>query len=333
MSKRNHIFLYAWILAIVFLSGCATNPFAKFYTSHIDREKIEQMKQTKSYPTIKELGFVDRVKTFGLLSIANTKFIKAGCHLIGESHFSGELNDIYNAEIKAKRVKSNLFVVYAEYSHTAHWQETRMEVVGVSSTHSASKAKIFGSYVFGSTNTTTTHTAPVTREYSADIYNQGATYYLCPSEEEMEANERKEQAVLSKACGSKNYEACLILGNYYHLYYDDPDSRNTIKYWNLACDKGNIEVKSTACYNLGVLYSNGESINTNLRLSAQYHKTACALNYALSCVNLGVFYERGASIRQSLFEAKEHYGKGCDLGEELGCEKFKELNEQRIELQ
>ncbi|MGX2971025.1 tetratricopeptide repeat protein [Helicobacter sp. T3_23-1059] len=331
MSKRNHIFF--WILPIIIFSGCATNPFAKFYTSHIDKEQVTQMKQEKSYPTLKELGFVSRVKNIGLLQIANDKFIKAGCYLIGESHFSGELNDIYNAEIKAKRVKSNLFVVYAEYSHTTHWQETRMEVVGMSSTHSASKTKIFGSYVFGSTNTTTTHIAPVTREYSADIYNQGATYYLCPNEEEMEANEQKEQALLAKACSSKNYEACLMLGNYYHLYYDDPDSTNTIKYWNLACDKGNIAVKSTACYNLGVLYSNGESINANLRLSAQYHKTACALNYALSCVNLGVFYERGVSVRQSLLEAKEHYGKGCDLGEEIGCEKFRELNEKRIELQ
>ncbi|WP_415752162.1 tetratricopeptide repeat protein [Helicobacter pylori] len=53
--------------------------------------------------------------------------------------------------------------------------------------------------------------------------------------------------------------------------YDKQDFTQAKKYFKKACDLK----EGMGCYNLGVLYQNGEGVEKNLKKAAQYYKKAC----------------------------------------------------------
>ncbi len=48
------------------------------------------------------------------------------------------------------------------------------------------------------------------------------------------------------------------------------------------------------------------------------------------CYNLGVLYANGDGVREDKVKAKELFGKACDGGDDYGCKWYKILNEQGI---
>ena len=62
--------------------------------------------------------------------------------------------------------------------------------------------------------------------------------------------------------------------------------------------------------------------------AAKLFQKTCDGGDAKGCYNLGVLYENGQGLRQDKSYAKEYFGKACDLGDQLGCDDYKKLNEQ-----
>ena len=62
--------------------------------------------------------------------------------------------------------------------------------------------------------------------------------------------------------------------------------------------------------------------------AAQLYQKACDGGDAEGCYNLGVLYADGQGVRQNFSTAKQYYGKACDLGLQLGCDNYIKLNEK-----
>ncbi|MBQ9589796.1 MAG: sel1 repeat family protein [Butyrivibrio sp.] len=59
-----------------------------------------------------------------------------------------------------------------------------------------------------------------------------------------------------------------------------------------------------------------------------YYEKACNLHVRDGCYNLGVIYYNGQGVRQNFQMAKEYLGQACDLGQQDGCDAYKMLNEK-----
>ena len=62
--------------------------------------------------------------------------------------------------------------------------------------------------------------------------------------------------------------------------------------------------------------------------AAQLCQKACDGGDAKGCYNLGVLYDNGQCVKQNFSTAKQYYGKACDLGLQLGCDDYKKLNKK-----
>ena len=105
--------------------------------------------------------------------------------------------------------------------------------------------------------------------------------------------------------------------------YDKGNYAQAAKLYEQACNGGDAE---GGCYNLGLLYHNGQGVKQNYAQAAKLFEQACHGGDAKGCYNLGVLYGNGQGKRQNKSTAKEYYGKACDLGYQDGCDWYKKLN-------
>ena len=82
------------------------------------------------------------------------------------------------------------------------------------------------------------------------------------------------------------------------------------------------------CFNLGVLYTNGQGVNQDDQKAAELYQKAYDGGEARGCLVLGLVYENGQGVKQNLSTAKQYYGKACDLGLQSGCDDYRTLNEK-----
>lgn len=68
--------------------------------------------------------------------------------------------------------------------------------------------------------------------------------------------------------------------------------------------------------------------NGDFSKAAILFQKACDGGEALGCYNLGLMYANGQGVRQDYFKATELYKKACDLKLELGCENYKKIISQ-----
>ena len=106
--------------------------------------------------------------------------------------------------------------------------------------------------------------------------------------------------------------------------YEKGDYQKAAQLYQKACDGGD----AGGCYNLGVLYHNGQGVNQDYQKAAQLYQKACDGGDAGGCYNLGVLYHNGQGVRQNFSTAKQYFGKACDLGLQLGCDNYIKLNEK-----
>lgn len=62
----------------------------------------------------------------------------------------------------------------------------------------------------------------------------------------------------------------------------------------------------------------------------QEFEKACHLNDGGGCFNLGLLYSNGQGVKQDYFKAKELFGKTCDLKLQLGCDNYAKLTDDKI---
>jgi TPR repeat protein len=106
--------------------------------------------------------------------------------------------------------------------------------------------------------------------------------------------------------------------------YESGNYQQAAMLFEKACDGG----YATGCYNLGVLYANGQGVNQNYQKAAKLYNKACDGGNATGCNNLGLSYKYGQGVRQNITTAKEFFGKACDGGNQKGCDNYRILNEQ-----
>ncbi len=127
----------------------------------------------------------------------------------------------------------------------------------------------------------------------------------------------------------ENTSAALLAG---YAYYNgvetdysgirtEQDRSVSAQYWQTACDGGNM----LGCTNLGILYENGEGVNTDLTEAARLYEQACDGLNMHGCAILGTFYEKGIGIDANPAEALYLYTRACDGGNKLACRNLTEL--------
>ncbi|MFP6231076.1 tetratricopeptide repeat protein [Helicobacter pylori] len=78
------------------------------------------------------------------------------------------------------------------------------------------------------------------------------------------------------------------------------------------------------CFNLGVLYQNGQVVEKDLTKAAYLYSKACDLKEGMGCGNLGVLYYNGDGVKRDSKKAVQYFSKACKLGEQEACEALKE---------
>ncbi|MGP1581066.1 MAG: tetratricopeptide repeat protein, partial [Wolinella sp.] len=102
--------------------------------------------------------------------------------------------------------------------------------------------------------------------------------------------------------------ACTNLGLLYGKggYGVPQDSKKALKFFTLACDKGN----ATACQNLGSMYYNGKGVPQDWVKGAGYFKRACDAGVWVACSNFALYhYDSGNQSK-----AAQYFEKACELG-------------------
>ena len=119
---------------------------------------------------------------------------------------------------------------------------------------------------------------------------------------------------------------------YYSLrlaYFNLNDYFNAKEYYEIGCNKVS-DMQSQSCFNLGLMYVEGQGVRQDYHKAAELYKKACDIDHALACNNLGALYGKGQGVRQNRSIAKQYFGKACDLGDQQGCDNYKELNKNGV---
>jgi len=121
-----------------------------------------------------------------------------------------------------------------------------------------------------------------------------------------------------KACDAKDEKACLHLRT---LYYNDYDINLTEKDANKIFRKLEKSILLGRVFNnLGCLYARGSLIVTvNYNKAVELFTLVCKNNFGIGCYNLGVMYEQGQAVNKDYNKALELYIKGCKLGHKESC--------------
>ncbi|MDU5326307.1 MAG: tetratricopeptide repeat protein, partial [Campylobacter ureolyticus] len=89
-----------------------------------------------------------------------------------------------------------------------------------------------------------------------------------------------------------SFVCAVLLGNELEIAdtaYEAGDYQKAFKYSKTACDNG--EYRS--CFNLGLLYNNGQGVEQNYNEAFKYYKLACNNGKYRGCFNLGGLYVNG----------------------------------------
>jgi TPR repeat protein len=94
-------------------------------------------------------------------------------------------------------------------------------------------------------------------------------------------------------------------------------AKQAVRYFKAACDEG----MSSACYDLAVLYENGESLEQDQARARKLYEKACQSTKpdATACNNLAVMYQQGRTVEADQDKASQLYRRACELGSMLGC--------------
>ena len=81
------------------------------------------------------------------------------------------------------------------------------------------------------------------------------------------------------------------------------------------CATGN----STSCYNMGLMYANGDGVDKDDLKALAFYKKACETNYYKSCSSVALLYEESQSIGIDMKKAFKYYTKACGGEDAFAC--------------
>jgi len=86
-------------------------------------------------------------------------------------------------------------------------------------------------------------------------------------------------------------------------YYNAKDHSKAVQYYQLSADKGN----STAQFNLGVCYQNGQGVIPDYSKAVQYFQLSADQGNSTAQFNLGLLYQNGIGVSQDLSKALKYF--------------------------
>jgi TPR repeat protein len=95
----------------------------------------------------------------------------------------------------------------------------------------------------------------------------------------------------------------------------DHDYYKALSYFEDACQRRNVD----GCYNVGVLYLNGNGVGRNYKKAAKMFAAACDLGSHLGCNRLGWAYMNGDGVSKDLSKAWDILHKECNLSNLHAC--------------
>lgn len=138
-----------------------------------------------------------------------------------------------------------------------------------------------------------------------------------------------------KQCNDENYATCAVVGE---LERGREEYRNAIKYYELACEKANIEttykiklmnnetiemsndfIPVISCNILGSLYEFGKGVRQDFNKAMQYYKKSCDLGNGEGCYIMAMLYYGGSGVQKDLKRAIKLWTKSCELENASGC--------------
>ena len=98
-------------------------------------------------------------------------------------------------------------------------------------------------------------------------------------------------------------------------FYNNKEYDKAFESFKKACDGGEMN----GCYNLGVMYTNGNGVEKDFSKAVELFKKACDGGEMLGCSNLGFMYAHGNGVEKNEQKAVELLKKACDGGNMNGC--------------
>ena len=100
--------------------------------------------------------------------------------------------------------------------------------------------------------------------------------------------------------------------------YNKGDYATAVTYFEKACNEGKVK----GCFNLGIMYKNGNGVKQDYFKAVELYEKACNGGDASGCLILGLMYYFGDGVRLNKRTALEYYGKACDMKLQDGCEAY-----------
>lgn len=93
--------------------------------------------------------------------------------------------------------------------------------------------------------------------------------------------------------------------------------RQAVRYFMESCEAGVM----SACYDLAVLYEQGEAVKKDVDKARELYERACQSDDpdATACNNLAVMYQTASGVEEDQEKAAQLYRRSCELGSMLGC--------------
>ena len=101
------------------------------------------------------------------------------------------------------------------------------------------------------------------------------------------------------------------------------DSKAVGKY-EKECTSGN----TNSCFELGLIYANGQGVAKDSKKSVEFYTKACDGNNSDGCANLAMMYAIGEGVEVDYDQAIHISEKGCDLDNENACKFNKILSDK-----
>jgi TPR repeat protein len=81
------------------------------------------------------------------------------------------------------------------------------------------------------------------------------------------------------------------------------------------CENNN----SVACFNMGLMYSNGDGVTKDDTKALEFYTKACDRNYAKACSNAALLYEESPTLQTDMKKAFKLYNKACGGDDAYAC--------------
>lgn len=144
---------------------------------------------------------------------------------------------------------------------------------------------------------------------NADLYNDGM-------QELIKKNYSKAMELLSKACDTKNGNACFTIGEMYSQGNGVKENNiKAVKYFREGCIKGN----NLSCYFAGSRYSSNFYNTEDKKKAVEVYTIGCNNGDMSNCNVLAKQYQYGSGVKKDIHKAISLYKKVCENGDKNGC--------------